>query len=166
MSAGRCWPVAVALALGAGVPRGEAAADDVAPAPRRRPRELVIEIPGERSRANAIALAAVAGAGVLAGAAGLYFHLDARSVGEGVEADRFTGRVWTQAQADLVARAERSSAVAAVCYGAGGALVLGAAIAYIVTEPRSETSVIRTTHAIPAVAPVPGGAVLGGAWRF
>ncbi len=167
MTAAR-WTAALILGLaGAG---GVAAAEpdprEVAPPPRPRPREIVIEIPGERSLANKLALAGVAGAGLLAGAAGLSFHLDARSAAQDVEAARFTGRAWTEARAELVDRAERSSARAAIGYGVGGALVAGAAVAYILTAPRSETSVIRTTDLTPAVAPVRGGAVLGGTWRF
>jgi len=150
-----------------------APAPDAAPAPAPvprvagpRPREIVIEIPGERSRTNQLALAAVAGAGVIAGAIGVYFNLDARSAQQDVEGDRFLGQPWTQARAALVERAERSSVRAGVGYGIGGALLLGAAIAFIVTDPKSETSVIRTTRATPTVAPALGGAVLGGAWRF
>jgi hypothetical protein len=131
-----------------------------------KPREIVIEIPGERSTANTLVLVGIAGAGVLAGAIGVYSNLDARSAQQDVEADRFLNRPWTQAQVDLVERADRSSARAGICYGIGGALLLGAAIAFIVTDPKSETSVIRTTRATPTVAPAPGGAVLGGAWRF
>ena len=131
-----------------------------------KPREIVIEIPVERSTANVLALAAVAGAAVIAGAIGVYENLDARSAQQDVEADRFVGKPWTQAQVELVERAERSSTRAGVCYGIGGGLLLGAAIAFIVTDPKSKTSVIRTTRGTPMVAPAPGGAVLGGAWRF
>lgn len=161
----------MAAILGTGGMGRVAAAD--APAPgevpalaRPRTREIVIEVPVERSRTNVIALASVAGAAVLAGAIGLSYHLDARSATEEIEGGAFQGRPWTQAQIDLVERAERSSAAATVCYGIGGALILGAAVAYIVTAPRSRTSVIRTIGAAPTVAPVAGGAVLGGAWRF
>jgi hypothetical protein len=133
---------------------------------RPKPREIVIEIPGERSTANVVALAGIAGAGAIAGAIGVYFNLDARSAQQDVSADRFLNRPWTQAQVDLVERADRSSTRAGICYGIGGALLLGAAIAFIVTDPKSETSVIRTTRATPTVVPAPGGAVLGGAWRF
>ncbi|MFI5123481.1 MAG: hypothetical protein ACHQJ5_11355, partial [Vicinamibacteria bacterium] len=59
-------------------PPGSGPAPEPEPAPRvarPKPREIVIEIPGERSTTNTVALAAVAGAGVIAGAIGVYFNL-------------------------------------------------------------------------------------------
>jgi len=160
--------VALVLGFGGGAARS-AIAEEARPVPlavRPKPREIVIEIPGERSTANVVVLAAVAGAGAIAGAVGVYENLDARSAQHAVAANRFLGRPWTQAEVALVDRAERSSTRAGIAYGVGGALLVGAAVAFIVTAPRSETSVIRTTRATPLVAPAPGGAVVGGAWRF
>lgn len=183
MRAAGCVAVLV-VGVGSGAPRG-ALAQDAPPAPpapvpaaapepaeraplapRPKPREIEIEIPGERSTSNIVTLAAIAGAGVIVGAVGLYFNLDARSAQQDVESNKFTAKPWTETQIALVDRAERSSTRAGIAYGVGGALLLGATVAFIITAPKSETSVIRTTRATPTVAPAPGGAVLGGAWRF
>lgn len=168
---GRWAAVVVAGIVGmGGEARGEAPEVPLSPAggasaaPRRR--ELVVEIPGERSTPNRIALAAVAGAAVISGAVGLGFHLDARSARDQVERDTFRGAAWTQERVNLVARADRSSAWAVGMYAAGGALLLGAAIAYIATDPAGTRSVIRIGGAAPTLAPVAGGAVLGGGWAF
>ncbi len=133
-----------------------------------QPKEIVIETPGERSTENKLLLAALAGAGVLAGGLGLYWHLDARSASNDVSSDSFTGRAWTAEDAALVDQADRSRGRAVVAYGIGGGLLVAAVVALIMTEPASETTVIRP-HAPPlnpVVTPVPGGAVLGGGWRF
>src|SRR5690606_19208041 len=105
------------------------------------------------------------------GAVGLYFHLDARSAKTDVEAKPqcTTGpmglecapvRTWSPAYADTYDRAVRSSTIAGVAYGVGGALLLTTAILYIVTEPDLET---RTIHPhvnrkppVAIVAPSPG----------
>lgn len=129
--------------------------------------DITIEIPGERSSENKILLGSLAGAGLVLGALGAYWHLDSRSASNDVSSDRFTGHAWTAEDEALVDRADRSRGRAIVAYSAGGALLLGAAIVYIVTEPRSETTVIHPHgRGTPTVAPTEGGAVLGGMWSF
>ena len=151
----RLVPVACLLALAA------------AHAPARADKDIVIEIPGERSTENKILLGSLAGAGFLFGALGAYWHLDSRSASNDVSSDRFTGHAWTADDQALVDRADRSRGRAIIAYSAGGALLIGAAIVYIVTEPKSETAVIRPHgRGTPTVAPTEGGAVLGGMWSF
>ena len=86
-----------------------------------------------------------------------------------VSGHSFTGEPWTANKQDAVDRAHSSSITAGVLYGIGGGLLLATAVAYIVTEPEPETMVIHP-HSDPKptalVAPVKGGAVVGGAWRF
>jgi hypothetical protein len=131
-----------------------------------RGTDIVIETPGERTTNNKLVLGGIAGAGVIAGALGLYFHLDSRSASNDVSADAKTGRAWTQEDVDLADRASSSRTRAAVGYSIGGALLIGAAIALIVTEPKSETTVIRARSTQPTISPTPGGAVVGGMWSF
>jgi hypothetical protein len=84
-----------------------------------------------------------------------------------VSSDRYTGHAWTADDQALVDRADRSRTRAIVAYSAGGALLIGAAIVYMVTEPKSETAVIHPHgRGTPTVAPTEGGAVLGGMWSF
>lgn len=128
--------------------------------------DIVIETPGERSSTTKAMLAGVLGASVLLGGLGAYWHLDSRSAADDVSASKFTGHAWTADDMELADRADRSKTRAIVAYGVGGALLVGAAIAFIVTDPPSETVVIRPTGPTPTVAPTPGGAVLGGMWSF
>lgn len=137
------------------------------PAPRGK--DVVIISYPDRSKKNLVTLAILGGAGLLTGAVGAYFHLDARSAADEVAADGYTGEVWTAAHQDAYDRARRSSTVAGVLYGVGGALLLATAITYIVTEPKAETIVIHPranpkTSAL--IAPTRGGAILGGTWSF
>lgn len=128
-------------------------------------KELVIETPGERTLTNKLVLAGVAVSGGVAGALGVYWHLDSKSASDEVSAADYTGKSWTPARAALVEQADRSSTRAMIAYGIGGALLVSTVIAMIVTEPASEVTVIQTTAA-PTFAPVEGGAVLGGVWSF
>jgi hypothetical protein len=133
-----------------------------------QPRDIVIETPGKRSRTTDLVLAGVAGAAVVVGALGLYWNLDARSAADTLTAVLPTGLPWTAADQRLYERAHDSSVNAGVCYGIGGALLVGAVVGLIVTTPASEKSVIhpRLVRAVPAVAPTAGGLVAGGMWRF
>ncbi len=139
----------------------------LAPRVARAEQDIVIVIPGERSAENKLLLGSLAGASLIAGALGAYFHLDSRSASDDVSASKFTGHAWTTDDQDLVDRADRSRSRAIVGYSVGGALLIGAAVAFIVTEPKAETTVIRPHgRGSPSVAPTEGGAVLGGMWSF
>lgn len=131
--------------------------------PAHKPREIVIVVPGERSTNNKLVLGAVLGVGVIAGAVGVYYHLDSRTASNDVEAVQFEGEAWTQEEVDLVERAERARGRAAIGYAVGGAFVIGAIVAFIVTEPKAERAVIRTGA---SASLVPGGAMAFRTWRF
>jgi len=136
-----------------------------------RGKDLNVDVPGERWRTNMLALGGVAVGGLLVGGLGLYFNLDAQSAADDASSQRFTGVAWTDKRQALVDRASRQSTRAGICYGVGGALLVGAIAAYIITEPKVEHTVIHTQPPpafvpAPTLAPVPGGAVLGGMWSF
>ncbi|HEY5923989.1 MAG TPA: hypothetical protein VIV11_20055 [Kofleriaceae bacterium] len=148
---------------------GERPSQDVRDFPAPRGKDVIIVSYPERSKKNVYVLGGLAVGGVLAGALGLYFHLDSRSAIDEVGANKFTGETWSPAHQDTYDRARSSSIAAGVLYGLGGGLLLASAIAYIATEPKPETMVIHP-HASPKptalVAPTAGGAVVGGMWRF
>lgn len=129
-------------------------------------KDIVIETPGERTPQQKVLVGGLAGAGVLLGALGVYFHLDSRDASDAVTADGFTGQAWTADKQDAVDRGDRSRTMAAVGYCVGGALLIGAVISLIVTEPETEVTVIRPRAAAPTVSPTDGGAVFGGTWSF
>lgn len=126
-----------------------------------RHKDIVVTTPGERTTKNIAVLATIAGAGALLGGVGLYFNLDSQSAANDVSAHRPTSLPWTPERQATYDRAHDSGVKAGIFYGVGGALVLGAAIAYIVTEPKAETTVIH-----PHIEVGPGGATLGGTWSF
>lgn len=134
------------------------------------PHEIVIETPGQRSTKNVAILSALAGAAVVFGGIGLYENLDSKSAADQVSAGMSTGLAWSPALQDTYDRAHRSGVLAGVCYGIGGAFLVGAAAYLIATVPKSEVTIIRPHTAggapIPTVAFGPHGAVVGGIWRF
>lgn len=138
------------------------------PARADEPPPITIVTPGERSAQNIAIGASLAGAGVIAGAVGLYFHLDSRSASDDVAADGPTSKLWTQAQVDLVDRADSARTKAIVGYSIGGALLVGAIVYWIATDPPSETVVIHPARPAitPVIAPTQGGVTLGGMWSF
>ncbi|MEO7091828.1 MAG: hypothetical protein ABI175_01175 [Polyangiales bacterium] len=139
----------------------------VVPRIARADKDIVIEIPGERTTGQKLLVGGLAGAGFLAGAIGAYFHYDSRQASDEVGSDKFTGHAWTADDQALVDQADRSRSRAIIGYSIGGALLVGAVIAFIVTDPPSETTVIRPHgRGSPTVMPTPGGAMVGGAWSF
>jgi hypothetical protein len=130
-------------------------------------KDIVIDIPGERPVENKILIGSLVGAGFIAGVVGAYFHLDSRSASDDVSASKYTGHAWTSDDQDAVDRADRSKTRAIIGYSVGGALLIGAAVVYIATEPKSGTAVIHPHgRGTPTMQPTEGGAVLGGMWSF
>jgi hypothetical protein len=127
------------------------------------PHDIVVEIPGERSTTNIAVLGGVTGAAVIAGIVGLYFHLDSRSITNDLSSSKATGKAWTPDDQKKEAQASDDRTRAAVGYSIGGALLVGAAVAFIVTAPDSEHRVI-TTHT--ALQPTQGGAYVSHWWSF
>jgi hypothetical protein len=151
--------VLVSVLVASAVPR-HAFADEAAIKP------ITIIAPGERSTNNKLVLAGIAGAGLIAGAVGFYFHLDSRTASDEVGTDVFTGNAWSPEHQALVDRAESSRTAAIAMYSIGSAFLIGTVVYWIATDPPDETIVIRPRSAQPTVAPIPGGAVVGGTWSF
>jgi hypothetical protein len=124
-------------------------------------KDIYIKQYPDRSRANVIGLWTTAGAGVVLTGVGLAFHLDYRSKANDLSSDRFTGEPWTAERQATFDDAHSSSVMAGVFYGLGGATLLAATIAFIVTEPKVVTIVIH-----PHVDPKNGGAMIGGGFSF
>lgn len=141
-----------------------------------RPREIVIEVPGIRSRQTKIVLGALLAAGAIGGGLGAYFHLESRSAANDVSQAVFNGQTWTADRQRRFEDGESAKSRAAVGYAIGGAFVIGAIVTLIVTEPKSEQAVLRPRHAgtpqggldsrLTGVSPIPGGAIAGAGWSF
>ncbi len=132
--------------------------------PSTRSRELVIEVPGERSLNNRLVVGGLLAAGLIGSTLGVYWHLDSRDAADAVSADEFTGRTWTPEQVALVDRADRSKTRAIVAYSIGGAFLIGAIATFIATEPKSETAIIHTGVVVTPTEH--GGTVVGKLWTF
>lgn len=132
-------------------------------------KDIVIRSYPDRSSTSIYAMSIAAGIGVVLGGVGVYYHLDSRDQANKINAHSFTGQTWTPDRAVIYDEAHSSAVKAGVFYGIGGAFLLGTAIAYIVTEPKMETTVIHP-HTDPKptalIAPTPGGALVGGTWSF
>lgn len=130
-------------------------------------KDIVIEIPGERTMEQKVLVGGIAGAGLLVGAIGAYFHYDSSQASDEVGSAKFTGHAWTAEDRALVDQADRSRTLAIVGYSVGGALLIGAIVAYVITDPPSETAVIHPHGRGSAMlTPTPGGAMAFGTWSF
>ena len=129
---------------------------------------MVITVEGERSLDNRLVLWSVTGAGAILGGIGLYYNLDARSSANAVTTIDAAHVPWTAARQADYDNAHSSSVKAGVFYGLGGAVIIGAIIGAIVTQPHSETTVLHPhgAGATALVAPTPDGALVGGTWSF
>jgi hypothetical protein len=133
------------------------------------PHQIVVEEPGERTTKNAVVIGGIAAVGVVLGAIGLAYNLDASSNANAVSQSGPSGMTWSTADQAHVDAASRDSIGAAVFYSIGGAFAIAAAVAFIVTDPPSKKVVMQTGHrasVVPVVAPAPGGATAGAIWRF
>ncbi len=127
-------------------------------------REIVIDVPGLRTRRAKILSGGLLAAGVIAGSVGLVYTLDSRTQANKVSAQLFTGKTWSDELQRAVDNTDRSRTRAIIAYSIGGAFVAGAIAAYIATEPKAERHVIRPHHA--GLTPVRGGAVATSEWSF
>jgi hypothetical protein len=126
-------------------------------------KDYVVETPEERSTMNIVAIASVAGGGVLIGGLGVYFNLDSKTQSDKVSVGVPTGRPWTATDQAAVDQASSDRTKAIIFYSLGGAAIIGAAVALIVTDPGSTKTVI---HPHTAIAPLPGGAIAMHEWSF
>lgn len=130
-------------------------------------KDIVIHTMGERSQNNLILLWSVSGAGALLGAVGVYYTLDARSASNDITTVSSAHVPWTPQLQAKYDQAHDSSTKAAVFYGIGGAVIVGAIVGAIMTQPKEETTVIHPHGGgAPTFAPTAGGAVVGGMWSF
>jgi len=126
----------------------------------------------ERTNKQRLFVGALLGGAVLFGGVGVYFNLDARSKSDEVSVvGSHTGQIYTQELEDTRSGALSSRNFAIASYSVGGLFLIGAAVAFYMTDPGSEVLTVGNEKppepAVPVtVAPIPGGAVVGGTWRF
>jgi len=128
---------------------------------------IKVRVSRSRTPPQRLAIWGLLGGGVLAGAAGVWFHLDSRdAAGELSVNDARPIGTWTPDRQDTYDRADRSGAKAILFYGLGGACLAGAFVVAALTHPGADAVDVRPAHARATFGTVPGGAVVGGAWRW
>ena len=139
---------------------------------------MTFEVDKPRTKQAKILIGSLfAGAVVFAGG-GLLFHLHARNAADEVSTrtDHHTGKVYTD-ELDATRRdAVRSGKLAGAGYAIGGGFLVGTFVAYLLTDPGTETIRVGEEEEAPAPAPsgrppveaaaAPGGGVVGAAWSF
>ena len=147
-------------------PEARPSNDMLVPTRARPVADIVVTSRPDRPRKTTLGLAAGAAAGVILGGVGLYYHLDSRDATQELSSHKPTGETWTAERQATYDRAHSSATTAAVFYSVGGAVLIGTAVAYILTEPKEETTIIHPHVSTPVVAPTQGGAIVGGMWSF
>jgi hypothetical protein len=170
--------VAVAVTLGAATP---ARAQDYFGAAAE---PMTFEVDRPRTRQAKVLIASLFGGAVVFAGAGLLFHLHARGQADEVatRTDHHTGKIYTD-ELDATRRdAVRSGRLAAAGYAIGGGFLIGTFVAYLLTDPGTETIRVGDEEA-PAppppsgapqatggaridIAPAPGGGLVGATWSF
>jgi hypothetical protein len=151
-----------------------ALADDASPAPApaaapdyfARPRtedKLMLRRSRVRPRKHKLLIGGLAaGAAVFAGA-GLYFHLDSRSIANELSADTPQGTRWSEELQDKYDRGQLDGTLAIASYVIAGGLVGGVIAALILTDPGEDEVDLRVR---PTAGVIPGGGAVGAAWRW
>jgi hypothetical protein len=126
---------------------------------------ITVTSPGERSSSNIQFLAGLAGAGLVLVGVGVFYNLDSRDSANAISESGPTGQPWTTGDQGDYDQNHDQKVRAAVFYSIGGAALVGALVTWILTAPADQVTVIQP-HVTPTVTPAPGGALLGGQWRF
>lgn len=149
-----------------------AQADDTDYFGKDRPKdELTYRVDRSRTKKQRVVIASLLGGSLVFAGLGLYFHLDSRDKADELSAaGSHTGQVWTQEREDTRNSGRTSGRLAIGGYVLGGALMIAAGVALVMTQPGSELVKVDDSATKPAVpvsiAPVRGGAIVGKGWVF
>jgi hypothetical protein len=139
---------------------------------------MTFQVDRPRSKEAKILMASLFGGAVVFAGAGLLFHLHARGQADEVSTrtDRHTGKVYTE-ELDATRRdAVRAGRLAAGGYAIGGGFLIATFVAYLITDPGTETIRVGEAEETPAPAPsgrphvqleaAEGGGLVGAWWSF
>ena len=126
---------------------------------------IVVTTPGERSSHNLQFIAGLTGVGLVLTGLGAFYNLDSRSESNRLTAEAPTGQPWTAGDQAEYDDAHRLARDAVICYSLGGLVLISALVSWIATAPDDQYVTVQP-HAQPTLTPTPGGALLGGSWRF
>jgi hypothetical protein len=137
-------------------------------------QEVTFQVDRARTSRQRLLIGSLFAGAALCAGGGLYFHLDSRAKTNDVEAvDQHTGRIYTEEVADTRSQAFSSRRWAIAGYGVGGLLVVGAVVAFALTDPGKERITVGKDSPEPPAPVIPvsvlmvrGGAMVGGAWSF
>jgi hypothetical protein len=128
----------------------------------------------ERCLRQKVLVGGLFGGAVVAVGAGLYFHMQSRDASNEVAAiGESTALTWTSERQETYDAALRDRTRAIVGYSAGGALLIGAVVALILTDPGTEVVKVGPKQEPEPAAPapvsfglLPGGAYAEAGWRW
>lgn len=138
---------------------------------------MTFEVDRPRTKEAKILIASLFGGAVVFAGAGLLFHLHARSQADEVSTrtDHHTGKVYTD-ELDATRRdAVRAGRFAAAGYAISGGFLVATFVAYLLTDPGTETIRVGEQEVEPPaptgpprvdIVPVPGGGTVGASWTF
>ena len=128
--------------------------------------DVLFRIDRERTAGDWYLVGGLAGGALVMTGVSLLFHVSANGAASDVEADRFTGRTWTD---DLQSRYDdsvRNGRIATIGYAIAGGLAVGTIVAFLLTDPGSELVRRPKTTPEPYVVPTQGGLMLGQEFVF
>jgi hypothetical protein len=112
-------------------------------------------------------LAGLGGGAVLFGGIGLLLHLRTNRLADEVSATNGpTGLVYTEDREDTRAAAMRSRTLTIGAYGLAGGLLVATFVAFLITDPGTETITLQSAAPPIGIEPIDGGAVAWTGWRF
>jgi hypothetical protein len=123
-------------------------------------------VPRERTQHQWVIVGGLAGGALVLGGIGAYFNLDSRDAANRVSASLPTGEPWDASHQAIADQATSSGHTAIFCYGVGGALLVGAFVAFLTTGTTTTEPTVRAATRAPLLVPTAGGAVVGGTWSF
>lgn len=132
-------------------------------------QSVTVKRPKSRTPTQRLQIGGALVIGALCAGVGVYFHLDSRDAADSVSGGgKLIGEAWTAEHQATYDRARTSGYYAGFGYGLSALFLGGAAVITWMTHPGDEVLVINPGEraATPVVAPVPGGAVVGGAWSW
>ncbi len=163
-----CAATLVAAVLAAAAPvAGAEEVDYFAGAPDSQ--NVTVKRAKSRTPSQRLQIGGAVAIGAVFAAIGVYYHLESRDAAASVSGNGdLDGEAWTDDRQATYDRARQAGYYAGFSYGLSAVFLAGAAVIGWMTRPGEEELVIKPGEAsvTPVVAPVPGGAVVGGAWRW
>lgn len=134
--------------------------------------EMSYRVDNPRSTRAWVVIGSLGGGALVSAGIGVLFQLSGDGLADDVEAKDRTGLLWTEDRQDTYDSARFRRGTAMVFYGVGAGLAVASLVAYLRTNPGSRLIRVGSDTEdsgeglTPSIAPLPGGGIVGGRWRF